>query len=129
MEEEKKEGLTAEQKKTIKNVLIGIAVGSGLCGLAIIPLVCSIYYKHRCMGYSNFASIGGGIIPDEAVKEYVKKHSRLIDRLNPGKMVDMTFGSLDILGGKAVPDDPKDENWRFAWNKNNVINVIYPKKD
>ena len=115
MKKERKR-LTAEQKKTIKHVLIGAGAGLGLGGLAIIPVVCAINTKHNSGMWSDFTKSGGPVVYDNDVVKMVKEHSRLFDRLNPGRMVDMTFMCFDILNGSV--EKPKNENWRFSWDNN-----------
>ena len=46
----------------------------------------------------------------EDVYNKVVAHSRLIDRLNPRKMVRMTFDSFDFLNGALEEPDGK---WKF----------------
>ena len=57
---------------------------------------------------------GVGTITDEDVYKTVVKHSRIIDRLNPRKMVEMTFMAQMFLMKVAEPDDAKtNPNWKF----------------
>lgn len=57
---------------------------------------------------------GVGTIRDEDVYKTVVKHSRIIDRLNPRKMVEMTFMAQMFLMKVAEPDDAKiNPNWKF----------------
>ena len=69
---------------------------------------------------SGWADFGDGlIVTDEDVYQYVKKHSRLIDRLNHRKMVEMTFWAFDILS-KSV-EEPVDGNWKFYDKQDKII--------
>ena len=64
----------------------------------------------KLTGYAKFED--GTIVTDEDIFQMVKKHSRLIDRLNPRKMIEMTFEAFNILNGSVEVDSPK-ENWKF----------------
>lgn len=69
---------------------------------------------------SGQAVFGNGlIVTDEAVYQLIKKHSRLIDRLNHRKMVEMTFWAFNILS-KSV-EVPSDGKWKFYDKKVNSI--------
>lgn len=78
--------------------------------------------KHKLTGYINYP--GKGIITDEDVYQCLRKHSRLIDRLNPRKMVEMTLFSQNFLMGLFVTDGwDKDGNWTF-YGKNGFCTLI-----
>ena len=53
--------------------------------------------KHVMTGECDYP--GKGIITDEQVWQLVKKHSRLTDRINSRKMVEMTIAAQLILFG------------------------------
>ena len=53
--------------------------------------------KHELKGYIDYPGVGE--ITDEQVYQLIKKHSRLIDRLSPRKMVEMAIGGQLILCG------------------------------
>jgi hypothetical protein len=63
----------------------------------------------KLKGYAKFSD--GKIVKDEDVVKMVMKHSRLIDRLNPRKMVEMAFTAFGILEGGI--ECPKKKNWKF----------------
>jgi len=64
----------------------------------------------------NYALFEGiGKIYDEDVYQHVKRHSRLIDRINPRKMVLMTFYSFDFLNHSL--DEPKNKNFKYFSGK------------
>ena len=114
MKEKKKKYLTTEQKEKLKNTAIGVGIGLGMGGLAAIPMVCAINRKHNSDVWSDFASSGGPKIYNNEITEMVKKHSRFWDRLNPGRMVDMSFMAFDILNGAVKK--PKNDNWKFKFH-------------
>lgn len=70
-------------------------------------------------GYINYPDVG--VIKDSDVYALVKKHSRLIDRLNPAKMVEMSLLGQCILMRIFDDVDPDDMSWTFygkrsLWN-------------
>jgi len=73
--------------------------------------------KFRMDGYIDYP--GKGRITDEMVYDTVIKHSRLIDRLNPRKWVEMTLYGQCVLMG--VVDVPEEDNWKF-YGKNGLFN-------
>lgn len=71
-----------------------------------------------------FTFEGVGTITMEDVYQLIKKHSRLIDRINPRKMIKMTFDAFDILN-KSIKE-PNDETWKF-FSKNSIYDTEYWK--
>ena len=67
-------------------------------------------------GFSSTSYDGKRIITDEEVFVFVKKHSNLIDRLDPRKMVEMSIWAQTML---LQPHDnwngvePNDDSWKF----------------
>ena len=59
---------------------------------------------------------GIGTITDEQVYQTVVKHSRVIDRLNPRKWVEMTLQAQCVLMG-AIEPDTANPNWKFYGKK------------
>lgn len=112
----KKKLLTDEQKQKLKNTAIGVGIGLGTGGLIAVPVIYAITRKHNSDVWSDFSKSGGPKVYNNEVTEMVKKHSTIWDRLNPGKMVDMTFMSFDILNGSV--DEPEKENWKFKFHHN-----------
>lgn len=110
-----------ETKERIKNILIGVGIGTGLGGLAAIPIVYAINRKHDSGIWSDFTGSGGPMVYNNDVTKMVKEHSSIWDRLNPGRMVDMSFMAFDILNGSV--EKPKNENWKFSFSKDgNMMN-------
>lgn len=64
----------------------------------------------RLTGYAKFQD---RIVFDEDVYQLVKRHSRLIDRLNPKKMIEMTWAAFDLLAGSIEKPENVSENWTF----------------
>lgn len=54
---------------------------------------------------------GAGHITDEQRYQYLKRHSRFIDRINPRRMHAMTNATFDLMC--HVYDGPKKKNWKF----------------
>ena len=76
--------------------------------------------KEKYGGYIKYPGVG--IIYDMDVYKCVKKHSRLIDRLNGKKMVEMTLLAQNILMGIFNTDTKKvdtNANWKF-YGKNRI---------
>ena len=73
--------------------------------------------KHKLTGEINYP--GKGIITDEEVWRVVKKHSRLIDRLNNRKMVEMSIAAQLILCGIYESEGwyADQEDWMFYGKK------------
>lgn len=69
---------------------------------------------YKLEGYIDYPGVG--IIKDEDVYQVIKKHSRLVDRLNPRKMLEMSFYAQAILMKVAEPDDANNPKWKF-YNK------------
>lgn len=69
---------------------------------------------YKLNGYARFEN--GRTVTDEDVYRYVGRHSRVIDRINPRKLVEMTFWAFDILSGSVTPPF-KTDSWKF-YDKN-----------
>ena len=72
----------------------------------------------KLTGYADFGE--GKVITDEAVYDFVKKHTRLIDRLNPKKMLALTLYGFSLMADpKATDEDAciKDYVYRDIRNK------------
>ena len=67
--------------------------------------------QYKMEGYIDYPGVGR--IMDEDVLKLVKKHSRLVDRLNPRKMTEMVLLGQCILMGVIDDKDPKDPSWKF----------------
>lgn len=67
--------------------------------------------RYKMEGYIDYPGVGR--ITDEDVLNLVKRHSRLIDRLNPRKMTEMVLLSQCILMGVFDDKNPKDLSWKF----------------
>lgn len=66
-------------------------------------------------GFSSTSDDGKRTITDEEVFCFIKKHSNLIERLDPRKMVEMSIWAHAML---LQPDDwycinGNDDNWKF----------------
>ncbi len=61
-------------------------------------------------GYRDYRD--GRIIYDEDVYQYIKKHSRFIDRLNPRKMIEMYELASAILNENV--EEPINDDWMFV---------------
>lgn len=68
--------------------------------------------KFMYQGAMKYPEIG--IITDKDVLTLIKKHSRLIDRLQQSKMVEMSICGQLIIA-KVYNDivDPEDSSWMF----------------
>ena len=110
-----------ETKERIKNILIGVGIGTGLGGLAAIPIICAINGKHNSGIWSDFTESGGPKFYNNDITKMVKEHSSFWDRLNPGRMVDMSSMAFDILSGSV--EAPEKENWKFTFGKDGGINT------
>ena len=67
--------------------------------------------KFQMDGYIDYPDVGR--IYDEDVYQLIKSHSRLIDRLNPSKMVEMSLLGQCILMRIFDKVDPKEMSWKF----------------
>lgn len=70
-----------------------------------------MFKKHKLTNYIVYPGVGK--ITDEDVYKEVQKHSRLTDRLNPRKMLEMSFEAQAILMKASEPDDASNPNWKF----------------
>ena len=72
-----------------------------------------LFKKHELTGWIDYP--GKGIITDEMVYQLIKKHSRLIDRMNNRKMVEMSIAAQLILMGVYESEKwfSDDTDWRF----------------
>ena len=61
-------------------------------------------------GYINYP--GKGIISDRMVYNFIKEHSRLIDRMIPSRVTEMSLLGQCILMG-VMDTDPNDQTWKF----------------
>lgn len=61
-------------------------------------------------GYNKFEG-SDKVVTDKEVYDVIMAHSRIIDRLNPAKMVYMTLQSVDYL--YFDPEKAKRTNWLF----------------
>lgn len=64
----------------------------------------------KLTGYRRYPD--GQTVYDEDVYQFIYKHSRLIDRLNPRKMVEMTEWAHAELGG-SVDTANRESNWKY----------------
>lgn len=62
-------------------------------------------------GYIDYP--GKGRIYDKDVWKLIQRHSRLRDRLNPAKMVEMSLLGQCALMGVIEDMDPNDPTWMF----------------
>ena len=62
-------------------------------------------------GYRRYPGVG--TIYDEDVYQFIRKHSRLIDRLNPRKMLEMTEWAYAELSGGVEHAKGTSQNWKF----------------
>lgn len=67
-----------------------------------------MFKKHKLNGYATFSD---RIVYDEDIYQYVRKHSRLVDRLNGRKMIEMAIMAFDILNGSLIA--PNRRGWKF----------------
>ena len=67
--------------------------------------------KFKMDGYVDYPGVG--IIKDEDVYKLILKHSRLIDRLSPAKMVEMSLLGQNVLMRIFDNVDPNDPSWKF----------------
>lgn len=74
-----------------------------------------MFKKYKLEGWIDYPEVGK--ITDEDVYQTVKKHSRLVDRLNPRKMLEMSFYAQVILMKVDEPDDVNNPNWKFYGKK------------
>ena len=70
-------------------------------------------------GYVDYSDVG--IIADADVHYLIRMHSRLIDRLNPAKMTEMSLLGQCILMGLYKNIDPADRTWMF-YGKHSLYN-------
>lgn len=70
--------------------------------------------NHKWMKYQGCIDYPGrGIIYDATVYDLVVDHSRLIDRLIPARMAEMSLLAQNILMGLYSNVNPEDPSWRF----------------
>lgn len=62
-------------------------------------------------GYVDYPDVGR--IYDKDVYYFIKMHSRLIDRINPKKMTEMSLLGQTILMGVFPEINPNDTTWQF----------------
>ena len=67
--------------------------------------------KFKMEGYIDYP--GKGRIYDKDVLKLIQNHSRLIDRLNPAKMVEMSLIGQCVLMGIFDDMNPDDPTWMF----------------
>ena len=60
---------------------------------------------------TGYRKTGDKIVYDEDVYQYIKKHSRFIDRLNGRKMMHMSEIAYAIFDEAVL--EPTDPNWKF----------------
>ena len=68
----------------------------------------------KLTGYRRYRD-SGKTVYDEDVYQLIKKHSRLIDRLNPRKMIEM-FETASAMMDDAVLE-PEQKDWMFYGRK------------
>lgn len=68
--------------------------------------------KYELTNYADFKNPDIRVT-DEAVYQFVVKHSRLIDRINHRKMVEMTFYAFSILSGDLEIPKGFGKDWKF----------------
>lgn len=66
-------------------------------------------FLKKLKGYRDFGN--GRIVYDEDCYQLILKHSRLIDRLDPRKLINMYEIAHGILDGDL--GIPKNRNWMF----------------
>lgn len=64
----------------------------------------------KLTGYRRYPD--GPTVYDEDVYQFIRKHSRLVDRMNPRKMVEMTEWAHAELGEDYSSKDDKS-NWKY----------------
>lgn len=62
-------------------------------------------------GYIDYPGVGK--IYDRDVHKLIKEHSRLIDRMSPAKMTEMSLLGQTILMRVFDDVDPNDPSWKF----------------
>lgn len=67
---------------------------------------------------TNYAKFKHGLVTDRDVYDYICKHSSLLDRMDPAKMVEMTQMTFTILSQPNGEKDfegeiPKKKGWKF----------------
>lgn len=75
-------------------------------------------FKYK--GYIDYPGVG--IIRDSTVYNLIKDHSRLIDRMNPAKMTEMSLLGQCILMGIFPNVNPDDYSWQF-YGKRSLDNL------
>lgn len=76
--------------------------------------------KFKMEGYIDYPGVG--IIKDEDVYNLVIEHSRLVDRINPRKWVEMTlYGQCVLMGLMDDEIQKKGPNWKFYGKKNGIF--------
>ena len=64
---------------------------------------------YKLEGYAKFDD--ELVVYDKDVYEFIKKHSTLLERLNPKKMIDMYTLAFAMLSGSI--EKPKEGKWRL----------------
>ena len=70
-----------------------------------------LYLGFQYDGYIDYPGVG--IIRDTDVYSLILNHSRIIDRLNPIRMTEMSLLGQCILMGIFEGIDPNDFSWKF----------------
>lgn len=65
-------------------------------------------------GYADYPGVGK--VTDEKIWQMIRKHSRLIDRMDSRKMVEMTQIGFMILC-QILPINPSESGWMFYGKK------------
>lgn len=67
----------------------------------------------KLYGEATFAD--GRVITDQQVYDYIKEHTRLIDRLNPKKMLALTlYGFAKLADENATDENAKLNDYRHV---------------
>lgn len=70
--------------------------------------------KFKGFKYKGYVDApNNGVIMDSDVHQLIMKHSRLIDRLIPERMVEMSLIGQCVLFGTYENIDPEDLSWKF----------------
>lgn len=60
-----------------------------------------MFKRFKLTGYADFGDLK---ITDQQIYDFVKKHTRLIDRLNPKKMLALTLYGFSLLADEKATD-------------------------
>lgn len=81
----------------------------------------------KLVGYAIYE---GNRIEDENVYQFIKKHSRLIDRLNPRKMTEMAiYGELVLFGVYKSIGLTADTDCKFYAKDGILDRIKYSKNE